>query len=227
MQIDTQPAATEVAPSGGLQPQTVTRLFMFEHLGENADTHKSPVAEWSGQADLSAEIQCCLNWDNDMLVPVRRFVVFAVTLPAWMDSNEFCESGLQISYKWFIAFCGNPEWGRDWFLSLSSLSEQGRFAAIKLLKAETKSGFRKSLKEQLVTWLNTPVDERSYSSPFSRGQWERLLDRWTVREARRISNETYYANRSGFTGFAVRALTVDEAEAALSPGYVAKGLLAS
>ena len=164
--------------------------FLAEQLGENSDTAKDIVDVWQGQADLNEETQCCLNYDDNRLVSVKRYAVVEIDLPDWMDSQVYAKSvSYQVKYKWFVGFGGNPEWGANWFHALDRLGEVERYASIKLLNVKTfRSEFRKSLREQLEKWLN---GDSLHAQPFSAKQWDSVANRHVRLEADRASKSLY------------------------------------
>ena len=179
--------------------------ILWQHFGENATTSKSPAAEvlsqdgdrvtikrGNGQSEtvsLTETKTCCLSFDNDMLVQEPKYAVGEVDLPDWMTVAEYLHH--QTAYKWFIGFGGQPAWPRQWFYRLDGLGETQRYAAVKLLNVKNfRSPFRQSLRSQLEAWLNDP--EPKYESPFSRRQWDALLDGHTCLAAQRTSKALYW-----------------------------------
>lgn len=172
-----------------------TYQVLYQHRGENSDTPKSPVREYQdGEVDLDEQITCCLNWDNDMLVRTDKYAVHDVTLPDWLPLQEWIRD--RVHWRWLWGVGADPEWPEVWQRGLLHLETTARRrACVKLLKTRKfRSDFRRSLRDQLVAWLETP-EERQYDSPFSYRQWECLLDRWMRIEAERIDSGLYSASR--------------------------------
>lgn len=172
-----------------------TYKILFEHYGENSDTAKSPVAVWDNQVDLSATRTCCTNWDDNSLVSVNRYQVLDVTLPNWLDANEWIRNALKWQWAWDLGVDASwPESWQRWFIGKAS--EAAKLAIIKLLKTKNfRSEFRQSLRDQFVQYVETPEEARQYNSPFSPRQWDKLIDKHTTLDARRMSNDIYYAHR--------------------------------
>lgn len=167
---------------------------LFEATGELATTPYSPVAVWEGQVDLDETRSALANSDMWMPVSIKRYKVLAVTLPDWLDVKEYLADEIGWNYAW-RAYGVDPSWSEAWQRGLKSMramhGEAGIYAATKLLSKNLRSEFRKSLRGQLVEWLETSADERTHSSPFSRRQWDALVDKWTAREARDRSESVY------------------------------------
>ncbi len=172
--------------------------LLYVHHGENATTPKVPHEVWNRETaarfNLNEEKTCCLSSDNDMLVAAKRYELHTIYLPRWMDPRDYIRDYIRWQYFW--GYGGDPNWPKRWQLRLyNDFGPAQRLAAIKLLKTRNfRSDFRKSLREQLETWLNSRSKKR-HSSPFSPRQWQALCDPRTCREADRISNGLYYNRR--------------------------------
>lgn len=174
--------------------------ILFEHLGENSGTPKTPVAPWKNQADLSAQKVCCLSWDDDRLVETNRYEVRTVLLPDWLAPEEWVRD--HVVWRWLWGFGADPEWPEAWQRGLLQIDHSAdRLACITLLRTTRfRSPFRLSIREQLERWLATPTEEREYGSPFSRRQWNSLVDRWTALEAKRMDEVLYWSRDHGLGG---------------------------
>ena len=180
-----------------------THKILYRHCGENSDTAKDAVAVYTegmtyrGQpVDLAEQIYCCRNWDDNRLVPTRKWAVLEGTLPDWLEPEEWIRHNTRWSWAW--GFGMDPEWPESWQrgLAYGDFSEAQRFGLIKLLRTKKfRSEFRQSLRDQLVAWLETPAEEREYPSPLSPKQFRALLNRWDVKEAERRSSGMYYGFR--------------------------------
>jgi len=180
-----------------------THQILYRHFGENSDTAKTPVAVFSegmsyqGQpVELGEQIYCCLNWDDNRLVPTRKWAVLPVRLPDWLGPEAWLRRPTDWSWAWGLGM--DPSWPEAWQRSIVAgrFSEAQRLAMIKLLKTRHfRSDFRRSLAEQLVCWLETEPEARAYASPFSPKQWAALIDRWVAREAEQLSSGLYYGHR--------------------------------
>ena len=178
--------------------------LLFQHLGENSTTSHDPVAEVIAQdgdqvtarrgdktftVSLKEQHTCCISWDFDMLTAVDKYRVGEVETPDWMTADEYVSH--QTEFKYFVGFGGQLTWPRQWFYRLIKFGEANKFAAIKLLNVQNfRSPFRQSLRSQLEAWLNDP--NQKYESPFSRRQWEALLDVYTCRAARNRATSLYW-----------------------------------
>lgn len=173
-----------------------THKILFKHIGENSDTAKKPHQVWENQVDLDEQVRCCLNWDDDRPVKTDKWAVYDVTLPDWLDPVEWIRHDIDWHYAWMFGV--DPEWPEAWqrWFAYTNLSEGQKLAGVKLLKTKSfRSGFRRSLREQLETWLDAPAEARKYDTPFSHKQWGCLIDRWTARDARDKGSRIYYGSR--------------------------------
>lgn len=180
-----------------------TYPILFEHTGQNSDTAKDPVAvyqpgmHYRGQpVALTETVICCLNWDDDRPVPTPRWAVIEVSLPDWLPPQEWIRQTIAWSWAWGLGL--DPTWPEAWQrgLAYGRFSEAQRFALIKLLKTERfRSEFRRSLRAQVVAWLDSDPATRNHPSPLSPKQFQSLLNRWDVREAQRRSSGMYYGYR--------------------------------
>lgn len=165
---------------------------LYKKTGENSDTPPSPMGVWADQVDLETTDSFCLTYDDDRLVTCKVYSLHKIWLPDWLSPGEYCARCVE--YKWLWGLGGNPEWSEQWQRSLLLLSSPERLACIKLLATKKfRSPFRQSLCEQLKQWLEVDVGERIHKSPFTRGQWEALVDNRIVREA---DNRSLYRDRS-------------------------------
>ena len=161
-------------------------LYTRKH-NENATTAMDPMAPWSGQVDLEATGTFCASFDWDMLVPAKLYEVREITLPSWMSAEEYTTGWIEWKYVWGAGV--DMSWPEAWQRGLAGLSFADRAAACKLLRTKKfRSSFRKSLRDQIVSWLETPADQRRYESPLSARQWAAIsLPTWqTQREQEAI-----------------------------------------
>lgn len=186
-----------------------THRILLRHQGENATTPHDPITvavKEEGNlvtylrkgkeevADLNKQVSRCIAWDFDMPTMIEEYHVTDVVLPEWLDPEEWLANTTE--WKWLWSLRGmDTEWSEVWQRGLRRLSNTGqRLAAVELLKTKNfRSTFRKSLRDQIVAWLETPSDERRHSSPLSPRQWDSLVD---ARTARRYDDSLY--NAKGF-----------------------------
>jgi len=179
--------------------------ILFKHLGENAPTPRDPVAvvldvqddtarivgeNGPVEIDLTKKVYRCAYYDDNRLVDVLLYSVGEVELPDWMDPQEWIQNTTRWKYLW--GYGVEKDWPQAWQRWLSVCGGPQRLAAIKLLRTKRfRSAFRKSLREQLEKWLTTMPEDRDYDSPFSRRQWECIVDNRTVLESKRIDAHLY------------------------------------
>jgi len=187
-----------------------THLVLFKQLGENSTSSRDPIAPWTGQVSLDETTTCCLSSDDDRLVSKALYEVREVTLPAWLSVEEWVNRTTH--WKWVWGAGVNREWPEAWQRGLGMVRFSDRYWAAKLLATKSfRSEFRKSLRDQIVAWLETAPEARRYDSPLSDRQWDCLArNAW---EAKRLESSLYY-NRS----WPGRVLSNEEAMAAVANG---------
>ena len=167
--------------------------ILFERRGENSTTAPDPVRPWDWSVDLSETRSYCLSFDDDRLVTCERWQLRDITLPDWLSPEEWCRDNVFWQQLWDM---GVPEdWPEVWQRGLQGFTPAQVLASVKLLRTEKfRSEFRRDLRQQLVLWFDQ-VPPRAHRSPFSPRQWDALIDRWTARDARRLSENGYHARR--------------------------------
>lgn len=163
-----------------MSTHTVKILFTRKN-NENATTALDPMAPWSEQVDLEETGTFCASSDWDMLVPAKLYEVRDITLPSWMSADEWCRRSIEWKYVWGAGV--DMSWPESWQRGLAGMSFADRAAACKLLNTKKfRSNFRKSLRDQIVTWFETPAEARRYDSPLSARQWETIaLPSWQTK----------------------------------------------
>jgi hypothetical protein len=157
--------------------------------------------------NLEEEVSRCLNWDDNRPVTTKRWEVVEVKLPDWLTPSEWISYRVAWKYVWGMGADVNwPEvWQRSLLKDVKGAAQ--RLAVVKLLKTKNfRSPFRANLRKQLEEWLNLPVEKRKYPSPFSRGQWEALLDHYTRIEAESKDTGLYRSNGACLPNFIQEAV---------------------
>ena len=171
--------------------------FLTKQLGENSSTPRDPVAVYDpdgahADVDFEATGYYCYYWDDNRLVPKKKYGTMEMKLPAWLDPHEWLRN--RTAWKWAWGCGCDKTWPEAWqrFLAYDCKDTARRLAAVKLFKTKKfRSDFRRSLREQLETWVATPKDERKFGSPFSMRQWE-CLTRYERHEARCVDSSLYH-----------------------------------
>lgn len=167
-----------------------THQILCQHTGEQSCTAKDAIAVFTGQVDLTETVTCILNSDDWRLVETSKWAVVEMSLPDWLEPEDWIRNRIQWKYLW--GFGAEVSWPESWQRGLLHLGESHRYACIKLLKTQAfRSEFRKSMRDHLVAWLETPPDARQYGSPFSSRQWDCLLSNHDCRAAKRLGEEIY------------------------------------
>ncbi len=182
--------------------------IIFEHRGECSTTAKDPAGEVLAY-DGSGAAWCKLVGEPEpRLIDLTETVSTIFSSDFWMhttsqrwaineDVPECCGMTAaqwirrSVSVRYFLGNGGNPAWPLQWFDRIDAMGEVEKFAVIQLLNVKKfRSGFRQSLRDQLEAWLNDP--EPGYSSPFSRGQWNALINAHVVIDAKRRATSIYW-----------------------------------
>lgn len=185
-----------------------TVKILCQQQGENSTTSRDPVAEivdekvifWNkeialSEINLQEEINVCVSSDNDMLVKKGKWEIREVELPEWMTAKEWLHNLIKYKYAWGMGV--DQSWPENWQRWLALDCEGStRLGLVKLLKTKTfRSEFRKSMRDQVVKFLDSAPEDRKYRSPLSLKQLDCLVDRYTARDASRIENNLYYSSR--------------------------------
>jgi hypothetical protein len=174
----------------------VKHLVLCKKTGENATTAADPIRLYNEATDaalLTVTDSFCVSFDNDMLVSCKVYEVREVELPEWLSVEEWCANTTKWKYTW--GFGVKKDWPEAIQRFVSEVEGEGaRLAVVKLLETKKfKSEFRKSLRAQLDEFIATPAADRKYKDPFSRKQWDCLVDRYVAREASQISSSLYHS----------------------------------
>lgn len=177
-------------------PAFVTTRVLFQKTGENVTTAPDPIRAFVDGVDddlLAIKESYCVSFDNDMLVKANKYEVHEVTLPSWLSVESWISNLTDWKYTWGSGV--DPTWSEAWQRGFRTMDVAERMAASTLLRTKNfRSPFRKSLRDQIVAWLETPGDDRKYRSPLSRNQWDALIGAHGAIAAKRLS-EGLYRNR--------------------------------
>lgn len=184
------------------------RRVLFKQTGENATTPMDPVHEvvsengtvvtahdWQGDVftcDTREMVACCVSSDMDMLIDVPKYSVRDVVLPDWLSTREWLRNTTR--WKWVWGLGADSEWPESWQRGLASMTgTPERLVAIKLLTTKNfRSDFRRSMRDQVVAWLETPVDARKYANPLSARQNDAVGGTRLWLDVKRADNGLYW-----------------------------------
>jgi hypothetical protein len=194
--------------------KTITTAVLFTRgSNENASTSTQPLARWAGQKDLSETRMFCLGYDDNTQVACKIYEVREITLPAWLDADEWATHSTSWAYTWGAGV--SMEWSEAWQRGLQACDFRTRYLCAKLLAVKTfRSAFRASLRDQVVAWLETPAAERRTTSPLSARQLNCL--EYRAFEVDRAMQRIYADRRQ-----IGRLLTIEEAHAMLEAARAA------
>ena len=174
----------------------VSHSVLFSRANnENSNTPMYPVRAFVAGVDeplLLVEGQFCFYWDDDRLVTCKVYAMETITLPSWLPLDEYLQNLISWKYAWGSGV--DVEWPETWQRGIAKISSTAdRIAVVKLLATKKfRSEFRKSLRDRLVEWLETPSEKRAYPSPFSARQWETLVNVHIIREAKSVDSQLYH-----------------------------------
>lgn len=171
----------------------VSHRVLFVKDGENWTTPASPLRAYNDADEhlLSVKDTFCMSFDNDMPVQGNKYEVHEVVLPAFLSVEEWVADCIDWKYAWAAGV--DPTWPEAWQRGIARLESMAdKMACAKLLATKNfRSEFRKSLRDQLVAWLETPAEARKYGNPFSPRQWDKLVNVYVARDAERLSSDLY------------------------------------
>ena len=171
-------------------PKTEAKVYNYLcfHYGENAPTAKSPkrlFVEGQDEPLLDIIVQKCANWDFDMLVDCNLWEKRAVTIPGWMDPNDYPNE--DIALRWFLGFGGNIDWPETWYRKLCGMDEKTRFATIKLLNQKSfRAPKRQEIRDRIVSWLNGTGNVNRYD-------FVNIRNEFVDRECESVSHHLYWS----------------------------------
>jgi len=199
------------------QPSPLTRrlILMSRENNEFSTTPSYPVGEWTpGEVDLDETMDFVRSSDDSRRVTEKKYSVVAVLLPAWMSTQEYIRPDVRmdLKYKWG-GTDARPDWPESWTRALMEMSFERVYWLSKILKVQNfRSNFRKSLKEQMVRWFETPPSERRYGFPLSPRQYAAIEG--PVHEPNRASDRLY-ATRGAWFVPEMDPITLDRASLAM------------
>ncbi|NBQ99618.1 MAG: hypothetical protein EBT79_09780 [Actinobacteria bacterium] len=129
-----------------------------------------------GQVIASTATSVAVVTPHDGIVEVADPDIGVYTLPdgityAEWEQNHFeyrvlCAAGLQV---------GHPA---DYWraLATSGMPPVRLWATARMVEYTGRSTFWMSLRDQILKWLSTPTDQRQFSLPLSKRQWEAALN---------------------------------------------------
>lgn len=190
-----------------------TFLIIFRQLGENVTTPRDPYGivtetdpdgtvyfhlpyeEEIMSANLHRKVVCCRSFDDNSPAEKYLWSVSEVELPDGLSPEEWLENLTEWKFTWGMG-C-DRSWPITWQRGIRNLQTcAARLAVCKLLKTKKfRSSFRQSLRDQLVSHFETPIEDRKYPDPLSRKQWGCLITDYIAKEAERISTSLYYSGR--------------------------------
>lgn len=184
-------------------------LVLFRKTGENWTTPADPQGAWTGQVDLDTQERFCMSSDDNRLVTGDLFEVREVTLPAWLSADEWARDAVGWKYLWGAGV--EMTWPEAWQRALMGVSFAERYWLCQILRVKKfRSEFRRSLFNQIVSWMETPEEYRRFPRPLSPRQMGCLArNAW---EPQRAQNGLYW-DRS----WPSRRLSKEEALAAVEP----------
>lgn len=185
-------AGTHLALSQVIMALTTRKVLYSTKLNENSTTPSDPVGDYvEGKVDLTEQHACCYASDDDRHVTVNAYEVHEIQLPEWLSTSEWVAD--RITWKW-VWGCGvDPSWPESWQRGLVAFSNEQRIAYSKLLRTKKfRSDFRAKMRDQLVTWLETPAADRKFAQPFSYRQDQCVISSYDVIEAKRTDSRLYY-----------------------------------
>jgi hypothetical protein len=171
-------------------------IVFSRQANENSDSAPSPLCsvEAAKNLDLTTTQVCCLNWDDNRPVTVNTYKVLTVTLPEFLSPEEWIRNSIAWKFAWAQGV--DPMWPEAWQRGLLEMNSFEQFICSKLLSTKSfRSDFRRSCRDRIVAWLETPAEDRQYKSPLSSRQLEALAGPNDRRTSDRRSENAYRNSR--------------------------------
>lgn len=181
-----------------LAPTHSVKVVFSRKGNEMSTTAMSPIALFDAsiwtEEKLAETGTFCWSNDDWRLVECKLYSVSDVTLPIWMSGEEWLSQ--HISWKYTFAYCSNGVYTDldPTFLRWVKDVGQGakKLAMIRLMETKAfRSEFRKSMRDQIMRFIETAPESRPYSSPLSPRQMECIIGPQMWLEARRIDSDVY------------------------------------
>jgi hypothetical protein len=160
-----------------------TVKYLMKQYGEYVYTARDIFEVYTGQDyDTEADAGCIRGYDSWQHAPKNLYAVQEIEIPEWMTPEDYIAQ--EHNWKWYTKIGGTEDLGKQAFEKITRITNGAlRLACIKLLKTKKfRSDFRKSLKSQLLTW----IENGEYALPFSWKQERALVNEYIRIEAKRI-----------------------------------------
>jgi hypothetical protein len=157
--------------------------FLMKQYGEYVYTPRDIYAVYTGQDyDVNEDAGCIRGYDSWQHAPKKMWAVEEIEIPEWMTPEEYIAR--EHAWKWYTKIGGTEDMGKQAFEKLTRITNGAlRLACVKLLKTKTfRSEFRKSLKNQLLNW----IEKGEYALPFSWKQEKALVNSYVKIEAKQL-----------------------------------------
>ena len=157
--------------------ERITYNIIFTQGGDYTySAYDVPVKEYNPETDDEMLLQKhsqLWSWDDFRTDLVPKYEVRETDLPEWLPISFYISRGWYSPQQWRSVFDAPDFETAKWLLTLDMYA---RPKIIQLLNTKKfRSEFRKSLRSQIVEWLETEPDKRKYESPLSMRQWQALL----------------------------------------------------
>lgn len=195
--------------------------ILYVKSGENWTTPASPFRAWRGDEDLELlDVQdtFCLSSDDDRPVQGNKYELCTVTLPDWLPPDVWVAECVGWKYAW--GHGADPRWPEAWQRAVKDVGGGAeRAAMVALLGAVCRSEFRAKMREQIITWIETPSDQRKYRSPLSPRQWDAVINRHAALDAKRTDENLYRGGIGGLRRCTEHPSCVENIDAGVNCAY--------
>lgn len=138
-----------------------------------------PVKEYNPDTDkdmLNETHYQMWSYDDFRRDSVPKYELREKELPEWLSPEVYTNTEWYLSHRWDKVLTAPDMKTARWLLTLPDAELN---AVLKLLNTKKfRSEFRKSLRDQIVNWLETELSERKHKTPLSYRQWE-ILTRYS------------------------------------------------
>ncbi len=127
------------------------------------------------------------HWGDELAFELRTF-----NAPDWMTNLQFVAYHIQIRH--LHAYGANWDWPQKWIEELLQMPSEQRYFTTQLLKSvpdRMRSKIRKSIRMQIIQWMETDPESRDYRTPLSPRQLTIVAGPYGKRKLQAIDRSLY------------------------------------
>jgi hypothetical protein len=175
------------------KPQKTVEVVYYAS-GENSGTY-SPlcfIESFPADRDINEKTEKFINWDCNIYVSCDMYKIQKIEVPEWITEQEFLKDYISHKYAFGLAYDFYITLSKEEWSKFKTLSEKYKFFIDEYFKGNTKNEFKKSLRAQIIDWLNSPYDYKR-PQPLSPRQFEIAAQYIPLYQVNNISTRIYYS----------------------------------